>query len=386
MQILQGVVRHYDWGSESEIPSLLGVAADGRPWAELWLGAHPSAPSAVGSTGVPLNELISSDPQGTLGIEIGSRFGSLPFLLKVLSAASPLSIQAHPSLSQARAGFDRENAAGIPIDASNRSFRDQNHKPELICALTSFEALSGFRDPKITLKLFDTIETSALDPVRSRLVAEGSDTLAELLGWMLTLDSDLAAEIVGPVVEACRLDGDSTFRPERRMAVDLAERYPGDIGILTALLLNHVVLAPGEAMYLGAGSLHAYLNGTGVEIMANSDNVLRGGLTPKHIDVTSLLEVVDARPVVPEVQTPDTSSPITRYRSPAPEFALSRYAVDGSAEIEQGPAILLCTEGCFHLGTRTLDKGEALWVPASAGSFDADGRGILFRAGVGAID
>ncbi len=386
MQILQGVVRHYDWGSESDIPSLLGVAADGRPWAELWLGAHPSAPSTVGSTGTTLDELIGSDPESALGSDVNSRFGSLPFLLKVLSAAAPLSIQAHPSRSQAIAGFERENAAGIPIDAPNRSFRDRNHKPELICALTRFEALSGFRDPRLTLELLETIDTPALDPVRSRLVGHDPESLADLLEWMLTLDRSEAAAMVDSVVQSCRVGGGPRFASEREMAVELAARYPGDIGVLTALLLNRVVLAPGEAMFLGSGSLHAYLHGTGVEIMANSDNVLRGGLTPKHMDVGSLLEVVDARPAVPDVQTPASSSPITRYRSPVPEFSLTRYAVDGTLPIDRGPAILLCTEGCVHLGHHTLDKGEAMWVPAEAEPAPADGRGTLFQAGVGSTD
>ncbi len=383
MQILQGVVRHYDWGSESEIPSLLGVAADGRPWAELWLGAHPSAPSTVGSTGTPLDELIGSDPEGALGSDVNSRFGSLPFLLKVLSAAAPLSIQAHPSLSQAVAGFERENAAGIPIDAPNRSFRDRNHKPELICALTRFEALSGFRVPQLTLELLETINTAALDPVRSRLAGHTSESMADLLEWMFQLDGAAAAAMVDSVVESCRAADGPRFAAEREMALELAARYPGDIGVLTALLLNRVVLAPGEAMFLGAGSLHAYLRGTGVEIMANSDNVLRGGLTPKHIDVRSLLEVVDARPVEPEIQAPETSSPITRYRSPVPEFSLTRYMVDGSLPIDRGPAILLCTDGWVHLGHHTLDKGEAMWLPAGTEQVSADGRGTLFQAGVG---
>jgi len=386
MEILEGVVRHYAWGSTSEIPELLGLAADDRPWAELWLGAHPSAPALVGCHTRPLDQLIESDPEGALGAGVSSRFGTLPFLLKVLSAGAPLSIQAHPSIAQAKAGYEREDSAGIPIDAFNRSFRDRNHKPELICALTRFEALSGFRDPRVTLRLLDTIHTAALDPIRTRLGATQPDRLADLLQWMLTLDAAAGTAIVESTVQACAASQNDEFVDERAMAVELAHGYPGDIGVIIALLLNRVVLSPGEAMFLGAGSLHAYLRGTGVEIMANSDNVLRGGLTPKHIDVPSLLEVVDTRPTRPEIQTPDPSAQITRYRSPVAEFSLTRIMVDRPVEIERGPAILLCTEGCMEIGARTLDKGEAMWLPAHVGSVTADGTGTLFRAGVGQSD
>jgi len=386
MEILEGVVRHYEWGSTSEIPELLGLAADNQPWAELWLGAHPSAPASVGCHLRPLDQVIESDPEAALGAGVTAQFGTLPFLLKVLSAGAPLSIQAHPSIAQARAGYEREDSAGVPIDAFNRSFKDRNHKPELICALTRFEALSGFREPHATLRLLDTIHTDALDPIRSRLGSPTPTRLAELLRWLLTLDAATGAAIVGSTVKACAKSQDLEFVDERAMAVELALRYPGDIGVITALLLNRVVLSPGEAMFLGAGSLHAYLRGTGVEIMANSDNVLRGGLTPKHIDVPSLLEVVDAQPIQPEIQSPDPSSQITRYRSPVAEFSLTRIMIDRSVEIERGPAIVLCTDGCIEIGPRTLDKGEALWMPAHVGSVTADGRGTLFRAGVGQSD
>jgi len=386
MEILEGVIRHYQWGSTSEIPELLGRAADNQPWAELWLGAHPSAPASVGCRPQSLDQLIGSDPEAALGAGIASRFGELPFLLKVLSAGAPLSIQAHPSIAQAEAGYWREDTAGIPLDAFNRSFKDRNHKPELICALTQFEALSGFRDPVVTLRLLDTIPTDALDPIKERLRSNEPNRLADLLEWLLMLDTSTAGAIVDATVQACAAGPHDEFVDERAMAVGLAHRYPGDIGVITALLLNRVVLSPGEAMFLGAGSLHAYLLGTGVEIMANSDNVLRGGLSPKHIDVPSLLEVVDAKPIEPDIQAPDPSSPITRYRSPVAEFSLTRMLIDRPVEIEHGPAIVLCTDGCIDIENRTLDKGESLWLPAHIGPVTADGTGTLFRAGVGQMN
>lgn len=382
MQQLEGAIRKYDWGSTSSIPSLLGCAEDGKPWAELWLGAHPSAPSVVGESRTPLDELIAADPAAQLGTAVTDRFGSLPFLFKVLAAAAPLSLQAHPSVPQAEAGYAREDAAGIPIDAPNRSFRDRFHKPELICALTDFHALCGFRDPVATLDVLATIDTAALDPIRDRLaVFSDVDGLGPLLEYLLTLPATDAAALVAPVVAACGVPGSDRHADVRAMAAALGERYPGDAGVVTALLLNLVHLKPGEALFLDAGSLHAYLGGTGVEIMANSDNVLRGGLTTKHIDIPTLLEVVDARPIEPVVQRPALVRGIASYDTPVPEFLLDRLDLDGSATVS-GPAILLCTDGAVDAGSFSLERGAAAWLPAGDGIVELRGRGTVYRAGV----
>ena len=382
MQRLEGAIRKYDWGSTSSIPSLLGCAEDGKPWAELWLGAHPSAPSVVGESRTPLDELIAADPAAQLGTAVTDRFGSLPFLFKVLAAAAPLSLQAHPSVPQAEAGYAREDAAGIPIDAPSRSFRDRFHKPELICALTDFHALCGFRDPVATLDVLATIDTAALDPIRDRLaVFSDVDGLGPLLEYLLTLPATDAAALVAPVVAACGVPGSDRHADVRAMAAALGERYPGDAGVVTALLLNLVHLKPGEALFLGAGNLHAYLGGTGVEIMANSDNVLRGGLTTKHIDIPTLLEVVDARPIEPIVQRPALVQGIASYDTPVPEFLLDRLDLDGSATVS-GPAILLCTDGAVDAGSFSLERGAAVWLPAGDGIIELRGRGTVYRAGV----
>ena len=382
MQRLEGAIRKYNWGSTSSIPSMLGCAEDGKPWAEMWLGAHPSAPSVVGETRTPLDELIAADPAAQLGTAVTDRFGSLPFLFKVLAAAAPLSLQAHPSVPQAEAGYAREDAAGIPIDAPNRSFRDRFHKPELICALTDFHALCGFRDPVATLDVLATIDTAALDPIRDRLaVFSDVDGLGPLLEYLLTLPATDAAALVAPVVAACGVPGSDRHADVRAMAAALGERYPGDAGVVTALLLNLVHLKPGEALFLGAGSLHAYLGGTGVEIMANSDNVLRGGLTTKHIDIPTLLEVVDARPIEPVVQRPALVRGIASYDTPVPEFLLDRLDLDGSATVS-GPAIMLCTDGAVDAGSFSLERGAAAWLPAGDGIVELRGRGTVYRAGV----
>ena len=382
MQRLEGAIRNYDWGSTSSIPSMLGCAEDGKPWAELWLGAHPSAPSLVGEPRTPLDELIAADPAGQLGPAVVDRFGSLPFLFKVLAAAAPLSLQAHPSVLQAEAGYAREDAAGVPIDAPNRSFRDRFHKPELICALTDFHALCGFRDPVATLDVLATIDTSALDPIRDRLAAASAvEGLGPLLEHLLTLPAADSAALVAPVVAACGALGPDRHADVRAMAAALGERYPGDAGVVTALLLNLVHLKPGEALFLGAGNLHAYLGGTGVEIMANSDNVLRGGLTTKHIDIPTLLEVVDARPIEPVVQRPVAVEGVAPYNTPVPEFALERLDLDGSVAVS-GPAILLCTDGAADVGSFSLERGAAAWLPAADGVVELRGRGTVYRAGV----
>ena len=384
MQLLDGEIRNYDWGSTSSIPSILGRPEDGKPWAELWLGAHPSAPSLVGCTRTPLDALVASDPVAALGDAVNDHFGSLPFLLKILAAAAPLSLQAHPSIPQAEAGYDREDEAGIPVDAPNRSFRDRLHKPELICALTDFDALCGFRDPHATLEVLATIDTDVLDPIRAQISASpDADGLNALLEHLLTLTADDAKALVDPVVAACQIDGSAEYADVRAMAAALGERYPGDAGVVTALLLNLVHLKPGEALFLGAGNLHAYLDGTGVEIMANSDNVLRGGLTPKHIDIPTLLDVVDAQPIDPVVQRPAAVAGVATYDIPVPEFTLARLDVDGSLTAPAGPAILLCTDGTVDAGPHTLDRGAAAWLPASDGPVELTGRGTVYQAGVG---
>lgn len=384
MQLLDGPIRDYDWGSTTAIPDLLGRPATGEPAAELWLGAHPSAPALVGAEHRPLDAVVADDPEAALGPAVASRFGSLPFLLKVLAAAAPLSLQAHPSTAQAEAGFAREDAAGIPVDAPNRSFRDRRHKPELLCALTEFRALCGFRDPALTLEMLAAIGTPALDTVCSMLRNDPSPSgLSRLLAWLLTLDDADAAALAVPVAEACEAGGDEPFAAERSMAADLGRRHPGDAGVVTALLLNLVTLQPGEALFLEAGNLHAYLEGTGVEIMANSDNVLRGGLTSKHVDVPTLVEVVRAEPIVPDIQRPPVVDGVATYAAPVPEFSLQRIELDGTVTIDPGPAILLCTDGHADGGDHVLERGAAAWIPAEDGPLTLTGAATVFRAGVG---
>lgn len=425
MDRLVGSVQRYTWGDPAFIPRLQGRPVTGAPEAELWFGAHPLAPSRLAGSGAALDELVAADPAAVLGPEAARRFGRFPFLVKVLAAAEPLSIQAHPSLAQARAGHRREEEAGIAWDSPRRTYRDDNHKPELLAALTPFEAKCGVRPLDDTRRLIDLVvsagPTSALVDLRSRL--DGSSTgsggvpaagatdaaagdravVAAVVGWLLGLAPDVAGPLVADAVAACEklLAGAvpaevEPYEAEIRWTRRLDRRHPGDAGVMVALLLNHVVLAPGEAVYLEAGNLHAYLRGAGVEVMANSDNVVRGGLTTKHVDVTELVSILDTVPAPAPVQIP--GGPHHRYRVPAAEFALARTAATaggGPAAAEAvdapaGPEIVLVTEGRAALVAAVgppleLGPGEAALVTPGDGPYRIEARepGVWWRVGVG---
>ncbi len=380
MELLDNPVRAYAWGSRTIIAELLGEPVPSpHPQAEIWLGAHPAAPSRLrraGADGPSLDEYVRADTAGTLGADRDERWsGRLPFLLKVLAADEPLSLQAHPSLEQAVEGFARENAAGLPLDAPDRNYRDPNHKPELICALTEFAALVGFREPVRTLELLRALDVPELTGHAELLAAEpGPDGLRALFTTWITLPQSVLDTLVPAVQDgAVRLaSSGATFRDEARTVLELSERYPGDAGVLAALLLNRVTLRPGEAMYLPAGNLHAYLSGAGVELMANSDNVLRGGLTPKHVDVPELLRVLDFAapppPVCAGAPEPDAEDWI-RYDTPAEEFLLRRWEVTERAKCTvpgAGARILLCTAGGASVTSASdslpLERGDAVFL------------------------
>jgi mannose-6-phosphate isomerase len=327
-----------------------------------------------------LLDALRADPEGLLGADRVRRWdGTLPFLLKVLAADEPLSLQAHPSLDQARAGFAREDAAGIPRDAANRNYRDANHKPELICALTEFHALVGFRDLEVTVRLLRALEVPELAGHAELLAGQpDEDGLRALFTTWITLPQGVLDTLVPALQAGCvRLAGeDGEFSTEARTVLELSERYPGDAGVLAALLLNRVTLEPGEAVYLPAGNLHAYLSGAGVELMANSDNVLRGGLTPKHVDVPELLRVLDFVATPPPVVTGKPDGEWLRYDTPAEEFLLRRFdgaavptAPGGVPVPDGGPRILLCTAGAARVRSGDdeveIGRGASLWLAAS---------------------
>ncbi|MFE2723829.1 mannose-6-phosphate isomerase, class I [Kitasatospora sp. NPDC059327] len=414
---LANPVRAYAWGSTTAIPALTGRPTTGEPQAELWMGAHPSAPSlrddAGGAGPRPLDRLIAEDPEGELGPDTVRRFGPrLPFLFKVLAAERALSLQVHPSRARAEAGFAAEEARGIPRDAPQRTFKDRDHKPELICALGDFEALCGFRPASATAGLLDALGVPLLAPWATALRRRpAGEVLPAMLRHVLEDVRPGPAELAGVAAALRRVAAEGGPYAAACAAYARAARdYPGDPGLVAALLLNHVRLRAGQALALDAGVPHAYLHGLGVELMANSDNVLRCGLTAKHIDVAGLLVVTSFRTGEPPVLTaspagsPPASSPDGPravdaagagieevFPSPAEEFRLSRLRPAAApARIDlAAPQILLCTTGRARLRSaagHTLDLapgGSAYLRPAGEPVLLTGTGAELFRATTG---
>jgi mannose-6-phosphate isomerase len=379
-------VRHYPWGSRTVIPDLLGEPSPAdKPYAELWLGAQPDAPSVL-STGISLDKAVAEDPELLLGAAVRERFGDrLPFLMKVLAAEQPLSLQAHPTNAQAQAGFAAEEAAGVPQDDPTRTFKDPWHKPELLLALTPFEALCGFRPVEESLHCLAKLQVPELKPTIAALARGG---LRAVIPQLLALSGKRRTQLVSAVAEAAArfvAAHDPEFINTYRWAASLADTYPGDAGVVISLMCNHLKLAPGEAVFLPAGNLHAYLCGAGVEVMASSDNVLRGGLTHKHVDLAALIEVLDFTdgrvPIIHPVLGPGG----LRYPVPVEDFDLTRCQLDeqSGSLTTSGPQVLLCTEGTAVLssadGEVTLEKGASAFVPAGA-PVSASGPAVLYRA------
>ena len=388
---LSGAIRPYAWGSRTVIAQLQGrrSPSDG-PEAELWLGAHPGDPSTVaGPQGpVSLGEAIAADPQGQLGADVVNEFGArLPYLLKVLAADAPLSLQAHPNAEQARAAYAAQQA---DPDAP-RNYTDAFHKPEMLVALTPFEALCGFRRTEVSAAVLRALGLPGLAPVVARL-QDGVAGLSGAVRTLLTWPQQERAALVQDVVRAAGArPADDPYAGDFALAVQLAEHYPGDPGVLVALLLNHVRLAPGEAIWMPAGNLHAYLRGAGIELMAASDNVLRGGLTPKRVDVDELLRVLRFE-VLDEVVLPavQVTPGIVTWPVPAREFVLHRVSVDGGAPVVLpvvGPRVVVGVRGEVRVGdsqgvTVAVPAGSAAYAAAAAGQVTVTGSGEVFVASV----
>ncbi|MCP2637503.1 mannose-6-phosphate isomerase, class I [Microbacterium sp. HD4P20] len=373
--------RDYAWGSTSLIAELEGREPSGRAEAEVWFGDHPGDPAET-PDGRTLDRWIADD-----GAEAGVA-EPLPYLLKLLAAASALSIQAHPSKAQAEAGFAREEAAGIPRDAADRTYRDANHKPELIVALSdTFRALAGLRDLAATRRLVAELGSRA-QPLADRLA--GPASLGAVIEWLLSDGTDTAREVIAAAVAA---ESDE-FAAELELTRTLDAAFPGDPGIVVALLMNLVTLRRGEGLFVPAGVLHAYLEGLGVELMAASDNVLRGGLTPKHVDAAELVGLLDDTPGLPPLLTAAEVGPgVARYDVPVSDFALLRVdaRTDATATVAvAGPAIALATAGLVTVTgaasgtTAELAPGRAVLVTPDEGELRVTGAGELFVALPGA--
>lgn len=385
---LEHATQYYDWGSPRLVPDLLGSAADGRPVAEIWFGAHPLAPSTVvdGPDRLTLDAYIARDPAGTLGPRVLESFGGqMPFLLKVLGVAQPLSIQVHPDRSQAERGHSREDAAGLPVAHPTRNYKDRGHKPEMLYALSRFEILAGVRPADQACDLLLALETDAVDdviaalrgceragteqPVFARALTGG---LTRMTPWRQVRDAAVAHRHLTREID---------------LVAELADLHPGDPAVLAPLLLNYAVLEPGEAAFVGAGTVHCYVSGLGVEVMASSDNVLRAGLTSKHVDVAELLEIADFHPSSVHRVAPEGEPRSVRFRTPVPDFALEVLAPAGTGAIAGatgGPRAAFCVEGEVAVAAggqrRALRRGEAVFVPDADGALAVSGRGRLVVA------
>ncbi|MCR6690558.1 mannose-6-phosphate isomerase, class I [Cellulomonas sp.] len=396
MYRLAPATQHYAWGSTTAIPELLRVEPDGRPVSEAWFGAHPSAPARLADAEhCTLDALVADDPTGVLGEDVVARFGTqLPYLLKLIAASAPLSLQVHPSRARARAGFAREDRDGVPLDAPERSYRDDNHKPELVYALSRFEAMVGFRAPRRAAELLVGLESTLAEQLHQHLVADPTpEGVRAAFAWLLAPRTRPHADDVAALAQACqrRLDAGSPSPRTDRTVIRLHRAYPGDPGAVTSVLLNPVTLQPGEALFVPAGAVHAYLEGVAVELMANSDNVLRAGLTVKHVDLPELLENLDSVAAPPIRIAPErvfTSTEI--FYAPVDDFELSVTHLDSDDEARlpgRGPRVVLCLDGSVRVrgerdGALDLQPGQSAFVPAADGALIASGRGTLIQADV----
>ncbi len=395
ISILKNTVQEYAWGSYTAIAELLGKKSPSvSPQAELWMGAHPKAPSVVkyGGKWVSLLDLIKNNPKDILGKEVAHKFNhSLPYLFKFLAAAKPLSVQAHPSKTQAISGFEKENRLGIPIDASNRNYKDDNHKPECICAFTAFWALNGFRKISEILLLMEKMcpqgLASELDDFRKQPDKQG---LKNFFSVLLTMEPERKKQVIDDALKnAYRFSDDNLFE----WTIKLYNEYKADIGIFSPILLNLICLKPGQAMFIPSGVLHSYLDGVGIELMANSDNVLRGGLTPKHVDVQELLSILDFEEkdinIIASKKCKDFEM---IYPSPAEEFVLSVISdnkeIAYKSPVKRSIEIILCTDGKALIRdidnniAIDLDRGVSVVIPAGVKNYTINGKATLYKASV----
>jgi mannose-6-phosphate isomerase len=387
---MRGAIRPYAWGSRTVLAQLQGRPVPSeQPEAELWLGAHPGDPSTLEAPGEPVSlaALIADDPKGQLGAEVVDEFGArLPYLMKVLAADAPLSLQAHPDAAYARAAFAAQQAD----PAAPRNYTDAFHKPEMLVALTPFDALCGFRAPDVSAAVLEELRLPVLAPVIAELRAGPSglrDAVRTLLTWP-SADRPVLVEAV--VAAASATPADHPYATSFALATELAGHYPGDPGVLVALLLNQVRLAPGQALWMPAGNLHAYLKGAGIEIMAASDNVLRGGLTPKRVDVDELLQVLRFE-VLDEVILPAVAvAPgVVTWPVPAREFVLHRVQVNADRPAVtlpvDGPRVVLCVRGEIAVADADAAAADAaaVLVPAGAAAFAAADSGPIVVSGDG---
>ncbi|TCC01063.1 mannose-6-phosphate isomerase [Kosakonia quasisacchari] len=386
MQKLINSVQNYAWGSKTALTDLYGIAnPDNLPMAELWMGAHPKSSSKVqdasGQTRA-LREVIDQDKTRLLGSAVANRFGELPFLFKVLCADQPLSIQVHPNKKNSEMGFAKENAAGIPLDAAERNYKDPNHKPELVFALTPFLAMNAFREFSDIVSLLQPV-AGAHPAIAHFLQAPGAERLSELFAALLNMQGEEKSRALAVLKSAL---GNHSGEPWQTIRL-ISEFYPDDSGLFSPLLLNVVKLNPGEAMFLFAETPHAYLQGVALEVMANSDNVLRAGLTPKYIDIPELVANVKftPKPANELLTQPTQHGAELDFPIPVDDFAFSLHDLSTSESqlAQQSAAIVFCVEGEAVLSKASqqlvLKAGESAFIAADESPVGVRGTGRVAR-------
>ncbi len=386
MQKMNNVIQNYSWGSKDALTLMYGIPNPaGKPMAELWMGAHPKGSSSVlNASGHPslLRDLINTDKEAYLGTAVATHFGELPFLFKVLCAARPLSIQVHPSKTAAMAGFSRENTAGIPMDASWRNYQDPNHKPELVFALTSFEAMNGFRELSEIAALLQPVRSAHPD-INTFLQQPDIPHLSTLFASLLTLSDEQKAQALFVLKSALAHQQGSAWDAIRK----LAQYYPTDGGLFAPLLLNVITLQPGQAMFLNAQTPHAYLEGVALEVMANSDNVLRAGLTEKHIDIPELLANVafTPHPANQWLTRAEERGKAQFFPVPVQDFAFSLHTLENRPQplAQPSAAIIFCISGRIILEKQEqqleLAPGESCFIAAFESPLTMAGSGRIAR-------
>lgn len=385
MQKLNNSLQNYAWGSKTALTELYGIEnPQGLPMAELWMGAHPKSPSTVEVNGEArsLREVIDADKVATLGNAVAERFGELPFLFKVLCADQPLSIQVHPSKAAAEEGFARENAAGIPLSAAERNYKDANHKPELVYALTPFQAMNGFRELHEIVSLLEPV-AGAHPQIAHFLENADEANLAKLFATLLSLQDEAKSRAIGVLKSALNAREGEPWQTIKSIASD----YPDDSGLFSPLLLNVITLQPGEAMFLFAETPHAYLKGVALEVMANSDNVLRAGLTPKFIDIPELLANLkfQAKPAATLLTQPQRDGETLNFPIPVEDFAFAIHGLSAAPQAlaQNSAALLFCIEGQAVIEKSgqqlVLKPGESCFVAANESPVNVAGTGRLAR-------
>lgn len=391
MKLLAGYPKGYAWGSPTRIPEFLGEAGDGRPQAELWFGAHSLGSARLQDTDLSLEQAIGRDPTSLLGHPTMFTFGEhLPFLVKLIAPAAPLSLQVHPGKAQAQAGFLGENARGVAPDSYRRVYKDPNHKPELVFALSEFEALIGFAVRTQIRHRLEGLDCALASRLSRRLTLAAGRGLKPVVSWILDPDDGPVPQDLAQFRNACakRVEtGASPCEALDRTIVNLYDAYPGDPGVLFAFTMNHLHLQPGEAVFIPPGTVHSYQQGFALEVLANSDNVIRAGFTSKFQAAAELLEVAHFEPHPPMRLAPEhPGAGVDRFWAPVEDFVLTVYQLPASQQEARpvalptsGPRIALCLEGQASLQTRSqqleLHKGQAAFIA------DCEGQAVAFSSG-----